>query len=135
MVLAGSYSCNRSATEVGQGAPIPVGEVCRDLVLGGEVAPFPLQLDHRIQPFGLLDRPPEELRHRDDVDLLASGLQPGRQQLDLPPQVPLFLGIVTQDGERQVVVDADPRRHRLQILLQEFNTFFQREHGHTPQLT
>ena len=63
---------------------------------------------------------------------LPDVLQPGRQQLDLPPKLPFLGGVVPQDGEGQVVVDADPGRHRLQVVFEEFNALFQRGHAHTP---
>ena len=44
-----------------------------------------------------------------------------RTMPDLPPQIPLLGRVVPQDGERQVVVDADPGRHRLQVVFEEFN--------------
>jgi hypothetical protein len=48
------------------------------------------------------------------------------QQFDLPAQFPLVGRVVAEDGERQVVVHADPRRHGLQVVFEEFNPLFER---------
>ena len=133
MLRPGSSFESRSASIVASGLQIRVREVRRDLTLGHHVALAPLQFDDLLHPLGLVDRPPEELRHRDLVDFLPDRLKPGRQQLDLPPQLPFVGRVVPQDGERQVVVDADPGRDRLQVAFEEFNALFERGHAHTPQ--
>ena len=59
--------------------PDGVRQVGRDLTLGDLVSLAPLQFDDLLHPLGLVDRPPEELRHGDLVDFLPGSLQPGRQ--------------------------------------------------------
>jgi hypothetical protein len=100
-------------------------------LLGFNVASRCLQCNDGVKTFvivllmNLLQRRPKQFRHGDDANIFADSFEASGQKLDLPPHLPFIGRVVAHDRKRQIMVDVDPGRYRLQVAFERINFIFE----------